>query len=255
MEVRGWSRAVLGREGRVEEVVPRAEPDSASADGERRCQEPTDEPLSRVEQNLSWLPVYQEPSPFSLPLPGWPLHWKEDAALHRRYLAYVNNAERIGWQSLAEADRQAGRELASQLSSRAIDLASAKATEQLAENYWFFQAAAVASLFADGPESEAFARYSRDAESYRGWRRVSGQVQLFDEYVSVIASGAQLRPGTREFGAPSATCAIDRGGAPPCSRKRCVSRYVRFSTIAFASKPAPTDCLSADNCVRCQNPL
>jgi hypothetical protein len=189
MEWRGWLRAVLGREAK--EVVPGLESASASAEGKKRGQV---EPLSRVQQLLSGLPVCQEPEAFSTPLPGWPLLWKGDAALHSRYLAYVTDAERIGWRSLTDAYRQTGRELAGQLSSSAIGLASAKATEQSAENYWFFQAAAVASLFADGPESDRFIRYRRDVESYRGWRRVSGQVQLFDEYVGVIDSGALIRP-------------------------------------------------------------
>ena len=36
MEVRGWLRAVLGRAGRVEEVVPSSNPASTSGDGEAR---------------------------------------------------------------------------------------------------------------------------------------------------------------------------------------------------------------------------
>jgi hypothetical protein len=64
MEVRGWLRAVLGRAGRVEEVVPSSNPASTSGDGdgdgdgEARGQE---QPLSRVQQLLSGLPVCQAP--------------------------------------------------------------------------------------------------------------------------------------------------------------------------------------------------
>lgn len=58
MEVRGWLRAVLGRAGRVEEVVPISNLGSTSADGEARGQE---QPLSRVQQLLSGLPVCPAP--------------------------------------------------------------------------------------------------------------------------------------------------------------------------------------------------
>ncbi len=189
MEVRGWLRAVLGRAGRVEEVVPGSKSESASADGKERGQE---EPLSRVQQLLSGLPVCQAPGAFATPPPVCPSVWERDKALLARYHAYVDDAEKIGWRALSDASRETGREIAAQWRSRAIDLSSAKATEQCDGIYWYFQSAAIASLFADGPESEVFARYRRDAEFYRGWSRVGGQVRLFDEYVSVIASGAQL---------------------------------------------------------------
>jgi len=189
MEVRGWLRGVLGRAGRAEEVVPGLKSESASADGKERRQE---EPLSRVQQLLSGLPVCPAPGAFATPPPVCPSVWERDKALLARYHAYVDDAEKIGWRAMPDASREEGRELAAQWRSRAIDLSSAKATEQCDGIYWYFQSAAIASLFADGPESEAFARYRRDAESYRGWSRVGGQVQLFDEYVTVIASGAQL---------------------------------------------------------------
>lgn len=189
MEVRGWLRAVLGRAGRAEEVVPGSKSESASADGKERGQE---QPLSRVQQLLSGFPVCPAPGAFATPPPVCPSVWERDKALLARYHAYVDDAEKNGGRALPDASREEGRELAAQWRSRAIDLSSAKATEQCAGIYWYFQSAAIASLFADGPESEAFARYRRDAESYRGWSRVGGQVQLFDEYVTVIASGAQL---------------------------------------------------------------
>lgn len=192
MDVRGWLMAVLGREGRVEEVVPSSNSASASTGGKARGQE---EPLSRVQQLLSGLPVCQAPGAFATPPPVCPSVWERDKALLARYHAYVDDAEKNGWRALRDASRQEGRELAAQWRSRAIDLSSAKATEQCDGIYWYFQSAAIASLFADGPESEAFVRYRRDAESYRGWRRVCGQVQLFDEYVTVIASGPLLKPG------------------------------------------------------------
>jgi hypothetical protein len=189
MEVRGWLRAVLGRAGRVEEVVPSSNPASTSADGEARGQE---EPLSRVQQLLSGLPVCQAPGAFATPPPVCPSVWERDKALLARYHAYVDDAEKIGSRALPDASREEGRELAAQWRSRAIDLSNAKATELCDGIYWYFQSAAIASLFADGPGSEAFARYRRDAESYRGWSRVGGQVRLFDGYVSAVASGTQL---------------------------------------------------------------
>lgn len=192
MGVRGWLRAVLGREGRVEKSVPSSNSASASVGGEERGQE---EPSSRVQQLLSGLPVCQAPGAFATPPPVCPSVWERDKALLARYHAYVDDAEKIGWRALPDASREEGRQLAAQWRSRAIDLSNAKATEQCDGIYWYFQSAAIASLYADGPESEAFARYRRDAESYRGWSRVGGQVQLFDEYVTVIASGAQLRQG------------------------------------------------------------
>lgn len=185
MQMRGWLGAVLGREGRVEEVVPGPKSESASADGKEQGQE---EPLSRVQQLLSGLPVCQAPGAFATPPPVCPSVWERDKALLARYHAYVDDAEKIGWRALPDPTQEEGRALAAQWRSRAIDLSSAKATEQCDGIYWYFQSPAIASLFADGPESEAFARYRRDAESYRGWVRVGGQVRLFDEYVSVIAS-------------------------------------------------------------------
>ncbi|MEX6664275.1 hypothetical protein [Pseudomonas sp. W2-17] len=186
MEVRGWLTAVLGREGRVKEGVPGSDLASASADGKERGQE---QPLSRVQQLLSELPVCPAPGAFATPPPVCPSVWERDQALLARYHAYVDDAEKIGWRALSDPTRDEGRELAAQWRSRAIDLSSGKATEQCDGIYWYFQSAAIASLFADGPESEAFVRYRRDAESYRGWLRVDGQVRLFDEYVTVIASG------------------------------------------------------------------
>jgi hypothetical protein len=163
-----------------------------SAEGKERGQE---EPLSRVQQLLSELPVCQPPGAVATPPPVCPSVWERDKELLARYHAYVDDAEKIGWRALPEACRKTGREIAAQWRSRAIDLSSAKAAEQCDEIYWYFQSAAIASLFADGPESEAFVRYRRDTRSYRGWLRVGAQVQLFDKYVSEIAPGAQVRPG------------------------------------------------------------
>ncbi|WP_268796908.1 hypothetical protein [Pseudomonas huanghezhanensis] len=196
MDLLGWLRSSLGLKGRLEKFLRDSDSSSGSLEGGLRWRESPDEPLSRVQQNLSWLPVYQAPEPFSTPPPGCPSVWERDAGLLARYLAYVTAAEKIGWRALSQASRETGRELAAEWRSRGIDLSCAKATEQSEGIYWYFQGAAIASLFADGPKSDAFARYRKDVESYRRWRMAGGQVQLFDEYVSVIASEAQLRPGT-----------------------------------------------------------
>lgn len=193
MDLLGWLRSCLGLKGRLED----SDSSSDSVEGGLRWRELPEEPLSRVQQNLSWLPVYQASEPFSTPPPGCLWVWDRDKELLASYLTYVNDAEKIGWRTLPDASREKGRELAAQWRSRAIDLSCAKATEQSEGIYWYFQSAAIASLFADGPKSDAFARYRKDVESYRRWRMAGGQVQLFDEYVSVIGSDAQLRPGTQ----------------------------------------------------------
>jgi hypothetical protein len=101
MEVRGWLRAVLGRAGRAEEVVPGSNSASASAGGEERGEEP----LSRVQQLLSGLPVCQVPGAFATPPPVCPSVWERDKALLARYHAYVDDAEKIGWRALPDASR------------------------------------------------------------------------------------------------------------------------------------------------------
>ena len=111
MQIRGWLRAVLGREGRAEKGVPRPESASASADGKKRGQE---EPLSRVQQLLSGLPVCQAPGAFATPPPVCPSVWERDKALLARYHAYVDDAENIGWRALPDPTRKEGRELAAQ---------------------------------------------------------------------------------------------------------------------------------------------
>lgn len=78
--------------------------------------------LSRVQQNLSWLPVNMEPEPLSAPLPGCPPLMDQDSELRNRYLAYVTHAQEIGPQRMTEADRERGRLLARDCHSRAIDL-------------------------------------------------------------------------------------------------------------------------------------
>lgn len=147
--------------------------------------------LSPVQRNLSRLPVYEEPEPFSTSLPGCPPLWPEDNELHNRYLAYVTHAQKIGALALTEPQRAEGHELAQKLHSRAIDLSCAKATEQCVEIYWYMQCAAVVSLFAHGAESEEFIRYRKDVHHYKDGRMTSHQVWAFDIYVNARTSKPQ----------------------------------------------------------------
>ena len=173
-----WLRfkAYLGRKHRVD--AP--EPEVVSPQAQRR------QPLSRVQQNLSWLPVEESPAPFSTPLPGCPPLWSEDTELRARYLAFVTHAEEVGRLTLTEHEREMGRDLAQQWLSRAIDLSSAKGTEQSMEIYWYMQCAAIASLFADGASSTAFIGYRKHVNDYKVSSRAADQVRAFDRYVESV---------------------------------------------------------------------
>lgn len=141
-------------------------------------------PLTRVEQNLAWLPVYEAPKPLSLPLPACPEFSRDEHALRNRYEAYIEQAENIGAQGPDEAFRETGRQLASDFLSRAMDYSSSKALEFSHDIYWFLQCAAVVSLFADGAKSTAFLSYQEDVHHYRDGRLTQAQVFAFDAYVS-----------------------------------------------------------------------
>jgi len=168
---------------RVRACLSRNEPVKASEPTVRPPQVPEGRTLSRVQQNLSRLPINLEPEPLSMPLPGCPPLMDKDTELRNRYLTYVTYAQEVGPQRMTEADRERGRLLARKCHSRAIDLALAKATEQWIGIYWYMQCAAITSLFADGPTSAAFIEYRKDVDHYRGWPLASGQVQAFDLYV------------------------------------------------------------------------
>jgi hypothetical protein len=168
---------------RLKAGLSRGQRADAPATAVRASQEQDSQVLSRVQQNLSWLPVYQEPEPFSTPLPGCPPLMSQDTELRNRYLAYVARARQAGPRGLTEVECEAGRLLARDWHSRAIDLASTKATEQYSGIYWYMQCAAIASLFADGVTSEAFIRYRKDVDHYKDWPLANGQVWAFNLFV------------------------------------------------------------------------
>jgi len=171
---------------RVRACLSRNEPGKASESAVRPLQRPEDLTSSRVQQNLSGLPVNIAPEPLSMPLPGCPPLMEQDTELRNRYLAYVTHAQAVGPQRMTDADRDEGRLLARQCHSRAIDLSCAKATEQWIGIYGYMQCAAIAALFAEGPTSATFIEYRKDVDHYRDWPRVSGQVQAFDLYVDSL---------------------------------------------------------------------
>ncbi|RJX52303.1 hypothetical protein C6379_20325, partial [Pseudomonas syringae pv. actinidiae] len=114
--------------------------------------------VSRVQQNLAWLPVYQEPEPLNSPPPACPPLGRENESLLIRYRAYIAQVEQADRTTLDEACCQTGRQLAQELLDTAITMASWKA-DSSPNMYWLIQSAAIASMFADGVQSEAFQRY------------------------------------------------------------------------------------------------
>ncbi|EPM54090.1 hypothetical protein A264_25862 [Pseudomonas syringae pv. actinidiae ICMP 19071] len=138
--------------------------------------------VSRVQQNLAWLPVYQEPEPLNSPPPACPPLGRENESLLIRYRAYIAQVEQADRTTLDEACCQTGRQLAQELLDTAITMASWKA-DSSPNMYWLIQSAAIASMFADGVQSEAFQRYREHLQHYRKGRLSAGQVSAFDIYV------------------------------------------------------------------------
>ncbi|MDU8360739.1 DUF6508 domain-containing protein [Pseudomonas syringae group sp. J309-1] len=161
------------------------------------------EPLSRVAQNLSWLPVYEEPKPRSLTPPACPPISLDDTTLISRYEAWIAQAEQAEPHDLSWEFREAGRQLAGKLFSSVLDLSSMKGREGSEDIYWLLQSAAIASLFAEGPQSEAFLHYSKDVQSYGKNPYTSGQVQAFELYVASHLHKAELHRATSESAAPA----------------------------------------------------
>ena len=170
-------------------------------------QEKERQPLSRSQQDSSWLPVYESPEPFSTPLPDCSPLWSEDTELRVRYLDFVAHVQRVGLHALTERDREAGRALAQSWRSRAIDLSYAKGTEQSPEIYGYMQCAVIASLFADGATSEAFLSYRKDVHHYKDSMRTADQVRALDLYVESVTqkieSGNRILVRAEQTRAPS----------------------------------------------------
>jgi hypothetical protein len=162
------------------------------------------ETLSRVAQNLSWLPVYEEAKPLSLPPPACPPIELKDTTLMGRYEVYVAQAEQADPHSLTEEFRETGRQLAQELFSSVLDLSSIKGRDESLDIYWLLQCAAIVSLFADGPRSDVFLGYRKHVHSYKEGRMTSGQVWAFDLYVEAHTPEAESDSDFLERAAQSA---------------------------------------------------
>lgn len=129
----------------------------------------------------------QEQKPLLVSPPTCPPLTDRDAPLLARYHAYiagVEHADKAEPLEQSESQREEGRMLANALYSRALDLATSRAGEHSPDIYWLMQSAAIASLFADGIDSEAFLKYQKDVHHYKDQRLTEGQVWAFDLYVS-----------------------------------------------------------------------
>ncbi|MEQ4315216.1 DUF6508 domain-containing protein [Pseudomonas syringae] len=138
--------------------------------------------MSRVQQNLAWLPVYLEPEPLNLAPPACPPLGRENEPLLARYHAYIAQVEHADRSMQDDTSRETGRKLAQELLDTAITLASMKA-DSSPSMYWLIQSAAIASLFADGVQSQAFQYYREQLQQYKNARKTAGQVMAFDIYV------------------------------------------------------------------------
>lgn len=139
---------------------------------------------SRQEQNLAWMPTFEALKPLDLPPPACPPLGPSTGELVSRYRAYIAQVETLDTPVTNAALREAGRCLARDLLGKAIDLSSSKAQELSHDIYWLMQSAALASLFADGPQSEAFVAYRNHVHYYKDAALMTAQVEAFDLYVT-----------------------------------------------------------------------
>ncbi|MGJ7546886.1 hypothetical protein [Pseudomonas alloputida] len=135
--------------------------------------------------DLSHLPRNRRaPEPLDLPPPQCPLLGLAGQSLQQRYATFVAQAAQALPPVQAAALREVGQQLASELLSKAIDLGSSKAHELSDEIYWLAQCAAIVSLYADGPQSAAFARHRKHVDDHQGLGRTGAQVEAFQRYVA-----------------------------------------------------------------------
>jgi len=146
---------------------------------------------ARAEQRLAWLPRNRLIEPLDLPPPEYPATGLLDARLHPRYSAFMAQVVNLPAPLADTPLRDAGRHLASELLGQAITLGSSKGTDNSDEIYWLVQSAAIASLFADGAQSAAFAGYRQHVEYYAGAPRMAAQVEAFDRYVAADGQPAE----------------------------------------------------------------
>jgi hypothetical protein len=103
--------------------------------------------------------------------------------LRNRYMTYIAQAERLAIPLVDQALRETGQHLARDLLAKAIDLGSSKAHEFSPDIYWLVQSAALASLYADGPQSNEFAAYREHVHYYKDMAPTTARVWAFDLYV------------------------------------------------------------------------
>ncbi|RON48273.1 hypothetical protein [Pseudomonas frederiksbergensis] len=139
---------------------------------------------SRLKQNLVWMPTFEALKPLDLPPPACPPLGLSTGQLVSRYRAYIAQVETLDTPVANEALRVAGRRLARDLLEKAIDLSSSKAQELSQDIYWLMQSAALASLFADGPQSDEFVAYRNHVHYYKDAALMTAQVGAFDLYVT-----------------------------------------------------------------------
>lgn len=157
--------------------------DSQREAGASRAQD-DNQASSRVEQNLAWMPTFEALKPLDLAPPACPPLGPSTGQLASRYRAYIAQVETLDTPLANEALREVGQRLARDLLEKAIDLSSSKAQELSPDIYWLMQSAALASLFADGPQSDAFAAYRNHVHYYRNAALMTAQVGAFDLYVT-----------------------------------------------------------------------
>jgi hypothetical protein len=103
--------------------------------------------------------------------------------LRNRYMTYIALVERLATPVADPALRETGQQLARDLLAKAVDLGSSKAQEFSPDIYWLVQSAALASLFADGPQSDEFSAYRTHVHYYKDIGLTTLRVWAFDLYV------------------------------------------------------------------------
>lgn len=141
--------------------------DSLREAGASRAQD-DDQAPSRLERNLAWMPTFEALKPLDLPPPACPPLGPSTGQLVSRYRAYIAQVETLDTPVANEALREAGQRLARDMLEKAIDLSYSKDQEFSQDIYWLMQSAALASLFADGPQSDEFVAYRNHVHYYRG---------------------------------------------------------------------------------------
>lgn len=115
---------------------------------------------------------------------AWPPLQVSASELRTRYCAYIAQVVPLETPVTNEKLQLAGQRLARELFETALDLSYSKAQEFSPDIYWLIQSAAIVSLFADGPHSNAFADYLRYVQYYKNFNSAIAQVAAFEKYVN-----------------------------------------------------------------------